>query len=290
MSHVFARNDATVAPKTGRGDAFAWRFVATALSYTLFAVGALILTLLVLPLFRLMPREHCQRWSRAVLSRGMRIFVWFMSAMKGMTYDFQGVERLGLPGQLIVANHPTLIDAVFLIAFTPQAVCIAKHAMFRNPLTRSVVLAAGYVSNELTADMIEQAAGALAAGQCLIMFPEATRSRVGEPLSFYRGAANIGLRAARRVTPVYIRCQPITLTKGEPWYRVPARRPHFSLTVGEDLDLTEYRAMPSIPVGSRAFNERLRANFQGELNRLGSYTAPGIGDGRTTGNESQRAG
>ena len=158
MSHVFADDDASLAPPSGRGDAYALRFVVTAMSYTLFGIGALVLTLLVLPVLRLLPQKRCQKLSRSLLSRAMRFFVAVMSGTKGMTYEIHGAEKLGQPGQLIVANHPTLLDAVFLIAFTPQAVCVAKHAMFRNPLTRSVVAAAGYVSNELTADMIEQAA------------------------------------------------------------------------------------------------------------------------------------
>jgi 1-acyl-sn-glycerol-3-phosphate acyltransferase len=159
--------------------------------------------------------------------------------------------------------------------------------MFRNLLTRAVVWGAGYVSNETTADMLEQAAGVLKSGQCLLMFPEGTRSRVGQPLVFHRGAANIGLRAKARVTPVYIQCDPITLTKGEPWYRIPARRPHFKLVVGEDFDLSPYEQMASIPLASRAFNEQMRLNFESELHRSGSYTAPGMGDGRT-GIEAER--
>jgi len=261
-----------------RADAFYWRFVGTALSFAVFGLGALILSVTVFPLLRLLPAARCRRVSRAMLQKGMRGFVGFMRLLGVLTYEFRGRERLGQPGQLIVANHPTLIDVVFLLAFTPQASCVVKHAMFRNLLTRSAVSATGYISNELTADMIEGAATALREGQTLIMFPEGTRTRAGEPLVLHRGAANVAVRAAAQVTPVYIRCQPVTLTKSEPWYRIPPRRPHFTLVVGENLALEQARALPSIPLASRLFNERMRDNFQGELRQTDGYTSGRPGD------------
>jgi 1-acyl-sn-glycerol-3-phosphate acyltransferase len=272
MSQVVAGNQSSVPGLTSRGDAYVWRLVGTALSFAAFGLAAALLNVTVFPALRLLPRDRCRRWSRIVLQRGMRVFIALMSGLGVLTYRFLGAERLGSPGQLIVANHPTLIDAVFLIAFTPQPVCVAKSAMFRNPLTRSLVAAAGYISNEGSADMVLGAANALAAGQCLIMFPEGTRTRVGEPLTFQRGAANIGVRAARTVTPVYIECEPITLTKGEPWYRIPPRRPHFSFRVGEDFPFAACKAQPSIPRASRAFNADLLAHFESELQRPPGYT------------------
>jgi 1-acyl-sn-glycerol-3-phosphate acyltransferase len=275
MSHVFAE---TQSPAARRGDAFLWRFAGTAFSFAMFGMGALLLSLTILPALRLLPRTRGLYLSRRVLRRGMRLFVGLMRTLGVLTYEIRGGDRLGQRRQLIVANHPTLIDAVFLIAFTPQACCVAKRAMFRNPLTRSVVAAAGYISNESTAEMIESAAAALAEGQCLIMFPEATRTRSGEPLAFHRGAANVALRAAAQVTPVFIRCEPLTLIKAEPWYRIPPRRPHFSLVTGEDLPLDDYRAMPSIPLGSRAFNARMRDHFESVLRRPDGYTCAGDGN------------
>jgi 1-acyl-sn-glycerol-3-phosphate acyltransferase len=114
--------------------------------------------------------------------------------------------------------------------------------------------------------MIVAAAGALRDGQPLIFFPEGTRTRPGQPMVFHRSGANIALRAAASVTPVYIRVEPTTLTKAEPWHRIPPRRPHFTLVVGEDLDLQPYRAAP-LPVASRKLNERLQAHFEAELER-----------------------
>ena len=105
-------------------------------------------------------------------------------------------------------------------------------------------------------------------GQTIIMFPEGTRTTPNQTLVFHRGAASVALRAARTLTRVYIRREPTTLTKNEPWYRIPARRVHFTLVVGEDLDLQPYRAQGPLPVASRAFNEDLQTHFQDALARL----------------------
>jgi 1-acyl-sn-glycerol-3-phosphate acyltransferase len=248
-----------------RRDAFYWRFMVTGTAFALFGVGALLLSAIVMPLVSCWPAPRSHRMARRAVQWTLRLFVGFMHHGGGMTYEFRHVERLGRPGQLIVANHPSLLDAVFLLAFAPRANCVVKHAMFRNPLTRMIVRATGYISNELSADMIEGAAAALREGQTVIMFPEGTRSRPGAPMAFHRGAANIAVRAARVLTPVFIRCEPTTLTKAEPWYRIPPRRPHFALGVGEDFELSEFRAFASIPLGSRACNERLCAHFREEL-------------------------
>src|SRR5262249_13856691 len=141
---------------------------------------------------------------------------------------------------------------------------IVKQGLWRNPVTRWAVTLAEYTTNDPTATMIEGAARALREGQSLVMFPEGTRTAPGKPVVFHRGAANVALRAAAIVTPVYISCDPVTLTKNQPWYRIPARRPHFTVRVGNDMDLQPWRGAP-LPIGSRAFNEALQAEFHAAL-------------------------
>lgn len=250
-----------------RSDFYYWRLVATGLSFAVFGVGQLVLGLLVFPLLRLLPggtgAYHAR--ARALLRRAFRLFIEFMRCTGVLTYDFRGVARLGKPGQLILANHPSLIDVVFLLGFTPRASCVVKRELWSNPFTRFAVASAGYVSNSPTDLMIEGAVAALAGQQSLIMFPEGTRTRPSEPLNFHRGAANVAVRAAATVTPVYIRVAPTTLTKAEPWYRIPGRRPHFSLRVGDDIDMRPRLRPESTPADSRAFNARLLEVFSGEL-------------------------
>jgi 1-acyl-sn-glycerol-3-phosphate acyltransferase len=251
-----------------RRDAYYLRFVAGALSFALFGLAALTVGLVVLPIVKIVPAssERKRERARAAMRIGMRGFVGFMRGSGGMTYEVRGVERLGQPGQIIVANHPTLIDVCFLLAYTPSAVCVVKKGLWRNPLTRWAVTLAEYITNDPTAAMIAEASAALAGGQTLIMFPEGTRTRPHEPMAFQRGAANIALRAARVLTPVYIRTNTEMLHKGWPWYRVPARRPHMIFQVGQDIDLAPFRNGP-LPIASRALNEKLQALFEAHLSR-----------------------
>jgi len=265
----------------GRGerrDFFYWRLLGTALSYLLFGAGAVVVGVVLLPIVRLMPATREQRRTRArvLMRKSLRLFVAIMRGVGGMTYEFVGVDRLGRPGQLIVANHPSLIDVVFLLAFAPAPGCVVKAGLWRNPITRWAVTLAEYIANDSTASMIERASEALRDGQHVIMFPEGTRTVPGKPFVFHRSAANIALRAATVVTPVYVRCEPTTLTKAEPWHRIPNRRPRFTLVVGDDIDPEAFRAAGPLPIASRRLNDFFHSHFQDRLRRLMKTTADRI--------------
>lgn len=254
------------APAGSRHDAYPWRLLATGLSFSLFGAGGLLLGAVVMPLLLVWPGTQRQRQERVrrMVGLSFRMFIGFMRGTGVLSCELAGFDRLGRPGQLVVANHPSLIDVVFLLAFTPGAACVVKSALWRNPATALVVRGAGYVPNSPTALMIERAAAALHAGDCLVMFPEGTRSLPGEPLRFQRGAASVAVRAARCVTPVFVTVEPTTLTKGEPWYRIPRRRPHFSLRVGPDLEPARGDCHPP-PKASRELNERLLTTYAAGL-------------------------
>lgn len=246
---------------------YGWRLIATALSFGLFGFGGLFLRLMVFPLQGLLPGDALARRSRAraTVSRSFWLFVQFMYRSGVLTYEIEGAERLGKPGQLIIANHPSLIDVVVLIAQIRDANCIVKQSLWHNPSMRGPIRAAGYISNSGSMDMLDEAANALRDGQCLIVFPEGTRTTPGRAPEFHRGAAAIAVRGARIVTPVVISVTPSTLTKAEPWYSIPARRFHFRLRVGQDIDPQQFLARSPAPIASRKLNEQLHQHFIKEL-------------------------
>lgn len=245
-------------------DCYAWRFVGTAASFTLFGLVGMILGVVAFPLLRLVPLPAGRRAQigRVLVSSCFHSFIEFMRRIGVLTYEFRGTDGLGRRGQLVLANHPSLIDVVFLIGFSGEPGCVVKRALWGNPFTAGVVSTAGYVPNAPTDAMIEGASAALEAGQTVIMFPEGTRTTPGQPIRFHRGAASVALRAARFVTPVYITVQPTTLTKDTAWYRIPPRRPHWCLVVGEDIELTAFREGHPLPIASRALNDYLIGHFR----------------------------
>ncbi|SDG59736.1 1-acyl-sn-glycerol-3-phosphate acyltransferases [Pseudomonas benzenivorans] len=246
---------------------YCWRLIATALSFALFGVGGVLLRVLVFPLLALLPGSPTLRRSRAraVVSRTFLLFIQFMFRSGVLTYAVEGAERLGRPGQLVIANHPSLIDVVVLIAFIRDANCVVKQSLWDNPCMRGPIRAAEYISNSGSLDMLEEAADALHRGQTLIVFPEGTRTTPGQAPAFHRGAAAIAIRGAHVVTPVVISVTPTTLTKAEPWYRIPSRRFHFSLRVGQDIDPQRFLALGPAPIASRKLNEHLHQHFIKEL-------------------------
>ncbi|MEB0040221.1 MULTISPECIES: 1-acyl-sn-glycerol-3-phosphate acyltransferase [unclassified Pseudomonas] len=257
-------------------DAYYWRLLATAVSFTLFGVGGLCLRLLIFPVLSCLPgsaSNHRQR-ARRTVSQLFWLFIRFMARTGVLTYDVQGAERLGRPGQIIIANHPSLIDVVFLIGLVRDANCVVKQSLFQNPFTRGPVRSTDYISNDGSMDMLDAAAAALHSGQTLIIFPEGTRTQPGQPPAFHRGGAAIALRGAKLVTPVVIRVNPSTLTKAEPWYRIPQRRFHFSLKVGADIDPQAFAVLGPAPVASRKLNDYLHQYFIKEL-AIDERSAPG---------------
>ena len=251
-----------------RQDWWLWRLVATGLSFALFGLGGLALRVLVFPLQRLLPgdaRAQQQR-ARRTITHTFKLFARFMIRAGVIELDFKDAHRLGRPGQLIVANHPSLLDVVLLVAHTPGANCIVKHTLATNLYTRGPVRNAGYLTNDESLDMLDRAAQVLRDGQTLIVFPEGTRTPPGALPRFHRGACAIALRGAGVVTPVVIRMNPLSLSKGEPWWRIPKRRIRYTIEVGADLAPKEWLARDLPPAAGRKMNDFLHTYFEARLN------------------------
>jgi 1-acyl-sn-glycerol-3-phosphate acyltransferase len=219
-----------------------WRMFATGLSFAVFGSGGLVLRLLVFPLLNLVVWRRDKRTAaaRSVIQVAFLGFVGLMNLLGVLRYEVIGRERLARRGLLILANHPTLIDTVFLLAFVRQAGCVVKGGLWSNPFTRGPIRAAGYLNNDKGVELLDDCIAALEGGDNLIIFPEGTRTPADGVVQMKRGAANVAVRGARDVTPVVISCEPTTLSKGEKWWQVAPRRVHFRIEVREDIGIGEF--------------------------------------------------
>lgn len=242
----------------------------TGISFAAFGIGGLLLAFGLFPLVRLTTRNLREREERAqyLVHLAFRFHVRLMQAMSVCTLNVRGVERLREPGgQLIVANHPTLIDVVLLGSLLPQLDCLVKIGAWRNPFMRGAVNAAGYVPNDLGEAVVEACAARLRQGRSLLLFPEGTRSLKGGELgSFHRGAAHVALSSGRPIRPLVIHCHPRFLTRGQHWYDVADRPMRFTIEVGDPIDPRKWMSKDeSRGVASRKLTAALRDFYEARL-------------------------
>lgn len=218
-----------------------WRLFVTAVSFSAFGIGGLVTSFIIFPLLFILVRDPQKRsrLARRYISWAFRVFIGLMKGLGGMSYEIKGKENIQLgSNRLIIANHPTLIDVVFLVSLFPGVDCVVKEAVVRNPFMRWVVVPANYISSDDPAALLESCVDRLSSGSSLVLFPEGTRTTQGQGLQFRPGAASIAVRAGSEILPVTIRCsQSGLLAKGVPWYRPTPVKPFFSLKVYPPIPL-----------------------------------------------------
>lgn len=201
----------------------AYHHVANWISWFVFgAVGvALNAVCAVLLLF-----PHRERRGPAVRATIQRLFgAWcaWLHATRLIYVSWTGFTPDALEGAAVyVANHPGLLDATFVLARLPDAICIFKPAVMRNPALGPAALMGGYVSGNTGIDLVRAVADRIKDGRSLLIFPEGTRTVTGTVLNPLKpGFAVIAARAGVPVRLVVIRAPADLVPKWWPWWRPP---------------------------------------------------------------------
>jgi 1-acyl-sn-glycerol-3-phosphate acyltransferase len=251
-----------------------WRIFGTGLSFVVFGAVAVVLSLVVFPLCRLWPGPRFARETRVqrVVHHAYRGFVGLMQGLGLFDDEWIGLERLRTPGpHLVVANHPSLIDVVQIVAKLPQADCVMGEAWARNVFTGRAARMAGYVTDAGGADVVETCAERLRAGRTVVLFPEGTRSPASGMHPFRRGAAHVALETGVPLEPIAIHVEPPMLKKNQPWWDVPDRPGYYLFHVGEPIAPAPFEAAGvSRVLAARRMTAALREHIIERSNRARS--------------------
>jgi len=214
-----------------------WRLFATGLSFLLFGFGGLVLALIVFPSINMVIRDSARREAvaQSIVHWVWRLYIRVLVVMGVLSFECHGAELLWRDrGAMIVANHPTLLDVVFIMSLLKNTQCVVKAGVWSNPFFKGVVSAANYIPNMGDPErLIGDCAQALRDGNNVVIFPEGSRTVPGQSRRISRGFAHAAAVAGAPVRLVTISCDPLTLLKGAPWYRIPHRRPHWTIRVHE---------------------------------------------------------
>lgn len=240
---------------------FLWRAyepVAMVLGLGLLAFICLIWTPFALVLNPLLPETSAKRIGRAAIRTGFRIYLRLLALLCGCRFDVRELDALVRQGQpmVIVANHPSLLDAVILVSRLPNAVCIMKAGLMRNLLLGAGARMARYIVNDSPLLMIRHAIHELRGGATLVIFPEGTRTSTPPVGACAATAGVIAARAGIPVQALMIEMSSLYLGKSWPIWMPPRLPLSIRIRRGRSFDT---RAQP------QRFGHEIEHYFRSQL-------------------------
>lgn len=190
--------------------------------------------LLAVPLYPLLPVERGRAVGRAVIAWCYRAF-WALASLVGMLkIESSVLDRFrDEAGLIIVANHPSMLDALILVARLPRSACIMKAELMKNLFLGAGARLARYIRNDSARGMIRLTVQDLRRGGQLVIFPEGTRTTVRPVNPFRPGVTLIAKLADVPIQTVFIDTDSPYLGKGWPIWKLPPLPMVFTVRLGE---------------------------------------------------------
>lgn len=235
-----------------------------------FGISSALISGLVVPLYSIAVRDRNQRARgvRHIVRWALRKYIGSLCALRLIDLEVSGLERAAAPGALIVANHPSLIDAPILLAYLDDAVVVAKQALRANPFLSASICGADYVVNDDAVALIDACRARIDAGQALLLFPECTRTPLDGAVRLRRGAAHIAVRSGCPVVPVTIVFSEPLLTKQSRWWLAPRRRPRVRVIAHAPIASAPFvHGSESVSIAARRLTVHLQDFYAKELTR-----------------------
>lgn len=220
-----------------------WRFCLTGIGFAAFGIGALILSIILFPIFNIFVRDRLQRkrFAHKMIAKSFYGYVWVLRFLRIFDFRFENFDKLNQDeNTIVVANHPSLLDIVFLGAAIEHCNCIVKDKLLKNFFVKGVISAADYIPNDDIERFIQLCSERLTAKDKLVVFPEGTRTTPGKSMRLQRGAANIALRTEKDIRLVSIFLDYPMLTKEHKWYKIPPHKPTFIIRMEEKIMIHDY--------------------------------------------------
>ena len=200
-------------------------------------LGSLVWNAVAWLLLPLLGRERGRRFGRAAIAYGYALF-WRAARISGLLrMDARALDELAdEPGLIVVANHPSLLDALMLVARLPRSACVMKASLARNPFLGAGARLARYIRNDSTVGMVRLAVADLQQGGQLVLFPEGTRTTQRPLNPFHSAVGLIAKRARAPVQAVFIDTDSPYLGKGWPLWRLPPLPIVFTVRLGRRFE------------------------------------------------------
>ena len=140
------------------------------------------------------------------------LWAWIFSVLTFIQFDIEGKEKIDRGRSYIfIVNHTSFLDAIGIALSIPvQFRTLAKKELLKIPLLGLILKKASIIvdrssqqSRKVSIDQMKQMLGR---GISILIFPEGTQNRTGNPLNnFHTGAFRIAKDTKRSIIPVIIK-------------------------------------------------------------------------------------
>ena len=241
----------------------------TGFAFVQFGMGGLILNGVILLIGWIpVPSPETKAWvMQKVVHYAFRGFMGYLRGFDLVLGKAEGLEKLPPSGPyILVANHPSLLDVVLILASIPRACCIVKPEILDSIYMRGVSRLAGYIPNTEGEPLIAACVEKLNQGIPLVIFPEGTRSLPNGLGKFKRSAAWISLKSGYPIVRAVVQCGSPILMKQWKWYNVPPHSTELHFKIYDTINPTDFlKGQPCGPIPARRLTDHLRRFYEGEL-------------------------
>jgi 1-acyl-sn-glycerol-3-phosphate acyltransferase len=206
-------------------------------SLTLLGVICLAWTVVALPMLLLLPARLGERFGRFGILVGFRLYLGSLRVMGAYRLDLTALRTLREgPPVVLAPNHPSLIDALLIIAHEPKVACVMKSSLMNNVFLGAGARLARYIRHDPPRRMIHDSVAELGRGGSVLLFPEGTRT-TRSPINVLQGGVGIiAKEAGVPVQTLIIETDSPCLSKGWPLFRPPAMPISYRVRLGRRFD------------------------------------------------------
>jgi acyl-[acyl-carrier-protein]-phospholipid O-acyltransferase/long-chain-fatty-acid--[acyl-carrier-protein] ligase len=197
----------------------------------------------------------------------LKIVLWCLFKTKVIGFD-----RMSFLGPtIILPNHVSFLDPVFLYAYLPKDVCFVINTNIAENISFFLKFINHIRIDPLNPYSLKKIVSVLKAGRPLVIFPEGRITRTGSLMKIYSGIGFIAFRTNAAIYPVifsglqYSKASRITDKVRSKWF------PKVSLYVGEVVRL-EASANRSIKLQKKEIGDTIRTILENTMFKAKEYS------------------
>ncbi len=218
--------------------------VALFMGFAMLAVLCAIWLPFAFVLHTVLPKRLGHLFGRLVIRFGLSFYLSFLIVFCGCRFKLDLDIGQPLTGtNILIANHPSLLDAVIFLAKVPNTICVMKASLLDNPLLGAAARLAGFIRNADPFSMLAYAKEAVGEDANLLLFPEGTRTTGQGHISLTQSPALLGSRLKVPIRTYFLRYDQPFLGKHRKVSALPSLPMTISLTAGDVF-------MPSVDYGA----------------------------------------